>query len=154
MIKTFTIDTDKWRVVPVEPTEIMKQAAITEGCKRSITDAYSHADCYRAMIAVATQPEPVDVEPVIDLEHVAYSRLVEAACNSKWIPKEYYANDWISDCVDFLINGHPPADAGRVAELEKALKVARDALNTCTHEGFCDYDDATDALAKINEVLE
>ena len=42
----------------------------------------------------------------------------------------------------------------RVAELEAALKVARDALNTCTHEGFCDYDDATEALAKINEVMK
>ena len=43
--------------------------------------------------------------------------------------------------------------AGEITPLKAALKVARDALNTCTHEGFCDYDDAAEALAKINEVL-
>ena len=110
---------------------------------------------YSAMIAAAPQPEPVDIEPVIDLTHVAYGRLVEAASNSKWIPKEYYANDWISDCVDFLINGHPPADAGRVAELEKALKVARDALEFYSDPHVAGQPaTARKAVAKINELLK
>ena len=165
-MKTITYSLETHVLVPREPTRDM----VIAGTHQRFRDSYdAEEDCYRAMLAAAPQPEPVDIEPVIDLTHVAYGRLVEAASNSKWIPKEYYANDWISDCVDFLINGHPPADAGRVAELEKALKVAKDTIEA-QQNGLkwyqdaypdsiseADYEEATkveEALAKINEVLK
>ena len=180
-IRTITYNPETHVLVPREPTAEMVEAGFRgianapdlDGIVTQFTPAAYES--YSAMIAAAPQPDPVESEPVIDLEHVAYNRLVEAACKSKWIPKEYYANDWINDCINFLINGQaqpdrvkeleaeilsltmeltPNRQSERIAELEAALKVARDALNTCTHEGFCDYDDATEALAKINEVLK
>jgi hypothetical protein len=41
----------------------------------------------------------------VDLKHSAYDQLVSAAGKSKWIPSEYMVNDWLSDCVQFLIEG-------------------------------------------------
>lgn len=48
--------------------------------------------------------------PVIDLDVESYKSLLEAAQQSKWIPKEYWANDWIADARNFLIEGHPKPD--------------------------------------------
>ncbi len=54
MIKTFTIDTDKWRLVPVEPTRDM----VIAGTHQRFRDSYdAEEDCYRAMIAAAPQQE-------------------------------------------------------------------------------------------------
>lgn len=137
-------------------------------------------------------------EPVIDLEHVAYNRLVEAARKSKWIPKEYYANDWINDCINFLINGqaqpepvesepvayYNPQEPGfywamptkidapitvmvkplplyttpqpdRTAELEAALKGARDVLEFYSNPHTAGQPAmAEKAIAKIEGVLK
>ena len=57
MIKTFTIDTDKWRLVPVEPTRDM----VIAGTHQRFRDSYdAEEDCYRAMIAAAPQLEQVE----------------------------------------------------------------------------------------------
>ena len=45
--------------------------------------------------------------PTIDLDLESYRGLLEAAHQSKWIPKEYSSNDWIADVKNFLIEGHP-----------------------------------------------
>ena len=42
---------------------------------------------------------------VIDLDKIFWESLLEAACQSKWMPEEYMVNDWASDCCNFLIEG-------------------------------------------------
>lgn len=46
-----------------------------------------------------------EATPVVDLKHTAYDQLQQAASASKWIPPEYYANDWIADCCRWLREG-------------------------------------------------
>lgn len=43
-----------------------------------------------------------ETAPVIDLDRNFWESLVKAASESNWIPPEYFANDWVSDCADFL----------------------------------------------------
>ena len=61
--------------------------------------------CAAAILALRDKPAPaVTVE--IDLVQVIFAQLCEAANQSNWIPQEhYYANDWVSDCCDFLRTG-------------------------------------------------
>lgn len=47
---------------------------------------------------------------VVDLKHTAYDAMQQAASESKWIPPEYFANDWIADCCRWLREG-PNVDA-------------------------------------------
>ena len=55
--------------------------------------------------ALRNKPAP-EVTVEIDLLQVMFAQLCEAAKQSNWIPQEhYYANDWISDCCDFLRTG-------------------------------------------------
>jgi len=75
----------------------------------------------------ATPPAEVEEVPTIDLMHVAYERLQQAASESNWIPPEYYANDWIADCCRWLREGPP------VAEVEERRELSDeeiDALDT------------------------
>lgn len=41
----------------------------------------------------------------IDLNKCMWESICEAAKESKWIPPEYYTNDWVADVCDFLKNG-------------------------------------------------
>ena len=50
-------------------------------------------------------PRITEQEPVFDLDKASWDSIKEAAKNSAWIPKEYFANDWISDVCEFLKNG-------------------------------------------------
>lgn len=43
--------------------------------------------------------------PVMDLDKNSWDSIKEAAKESNWIPKEYFANDWVSDVCEFLKNG-------------------------------------------------
>lgn len=43
---------------------------------------------------------------VIDLDQNFWEQIKQSAEKSKWIPKEYYKNDWVSDVCDFLENGY------------------------------------------------
>jgi hypothetical protein len=45
--------------------------------------------------------------PFIDVDAGAWEIIKQAASESKWIPKEYMMNDWVSDVCDFLRNGYP-----------------------------------------------
>lgn len=61
-----------------------------------------------------------DTTPTIDLDAEAWQSIKQAASESKWIPPEYYANDWHSDVCRFLREGI--ADfVPRADELERAL---------------------------------
>jgi hypothetical protein len=54
----------------------------------------------------------------IDLIHSTFQQLTEAVEQSNWIPKDhYFTNDWVSDCCDFLRNGHAKVTARDAAIL-------------------------------------
>lgn len=53
-------------------------------------------------IRLALDGEPVEY---IDLTNVAWRQIQQAAAESKWIPPEYYGNDWVADVCDFLRTG-------------------------------------------------
>jgi len=53
----------------------------------------------------------------IDLKHTAYDQMQQAASESKWIPPEYYANEWIADCCRWLREGPPVAEVEERREL-------------------------------------
>lgn len=54
-MKTITYNPDTHRLVPVEPTEEMFEQMVTALCV---------ADGYKKAVLVATQPEPVEVDPL------------------------------------------------------------------------------------------
>ena len=169
-MKTITYNPETHVLVPREPSEEMIKAGKDVFCDPSDCSEEAESNDYRnvfkGMIAAAPQPEPnpnwcagcspdncsgcgagpVDSEPAMwVMKHIRSGDLAQAKPNQKAL-HPYMLSD------AFPLYTTPQPD--RTAELEAALKVARDALNTCTHEGFCDYDDATEALAKINEVLK
>ena len=113
-IKTFTIDDEKWRVVPLMPDEKMIEAgdSIRHGrIKTSII--------YMHMLAAAPQPEPVESEPVA--EHELQDIRCEC-CGYMTYHREHMG------CIR---SSTPQPD--RTAELEAALKMAREiAINAAT----------------------
>lgn len=42
---------------------------------------------------------------VIDLDKIQWEEIKLAAKESKWIPPEYFSNDWVSDVCWFLREG-------------------------------------------------
>ena len=148
-MKTITYNPETHVLVPREPgldiTEPGWEAVDWEDI-RSPSQLYL---VWKAMLAAAPQPEQVDVGSV------GWKHDCAALC----------ANDielWIDRCPHCgkpRHKLHTSAQPDRTAELESALKVARDALNDC--EGALDecrdypitYDTILEALAKINEVL-
>lgn len=65
---------------------------------------------------------------IIDLEKSAMAQLIEAVAESKWIPPEYFMNDWINDCAHFLRTGEgitvspTPEQTGELVELIALLR--------------------------------
>jgi hypothetical protein len=51
-----------------------------------------------------TMPEAV---AHIDIDAISWEQIKQSASKSKWIPKEYFMNDWVSDVCNFLENGTP-----------------------------------------------
>ena len=69
MIKTITIDTDKWRVVPIEPTRAMCAAALAFDDNKPLNDwgkivAITYDETYSAMLAAAPLPEQIESEQI------------------------------------------------------------------------------------------
>jgi len=191
MIKTITIDTDKWRVVPVEPTRAMCSAALAFDNNKPLNEwgmivSNTYEETYSAMLAAAPQPEPnhnwcagcspdncsgcgaepVDSEPAMwVMKHIRSGDLAQAKPNQKALHPYMWS--------DAHLYTTPQPD--RVAELEAALKVARDGIDKflvandptefgCACDlsvgylcGPCHADKQQQplksALAKINEVL-
>lgn len=46
-----------------------------------------------------------DGNTIIDLDIGMWEAIKQAAGESKWIPEEYYMNDWVSDVCRFLREG-------------------------------------------------
>ena len=191
MIKTITIDTDKWRVVPVEPTQAMCAAALAFDNNKPLNEwgmivSNTYEETYSAMLAAAPQPEPnhnwcagcspdncsgcgaepVESEPAMwVMKHIRSGDLAQAKPNQKALHPRMWSQAHL----------YTTPQPDRVAELEAALKVARDGIDKflvandptefgCACDlsvgylcGPCHADKQQQplksALAKINEVL-
>lgn len=141
MIKTITIDTDKWRVVPREPSEEMIKAGKDVFCDPSDHSEEAASNDYRnvfkGMIAAAPQPEPVESEPVCEWVKADGANYI----HPKW--HKYY----VAVEGDKLYTTPQP---DRTAELETALSKFKDALFDVLIQDMS----RDKALAKINEVLK
>ena len=139
--KTITYNPETHVLVPREPSEEMLRKATKVDLGKDCDEKGICINLYQAMIAAAPQPEPVESEPVAMVDHHC-----EGGIN--W----YNGNDIKIKCGTAL---HTTPQPDRTAELEAALKVARDALKDF------DYDkrmraiaEIEEAIAKINEVLK
>lgn len=47
---------------------------------------------------------------LVDLDKIMWESIQKAAGESKWMPEEYTANDWVADVQDFLRNGPKSTD--------------------------------------------
>ena len=52
--------------------------------------------------AAVSEPTEAQIEPTIDLDALSWASIKQAASESKWMPPEYTANDWVSDVCAFL----------------------------------------------------
>ena len=138
-MKTITYNPETHVLVPREPSEEMCDAATADSCWENMNPPPSTA--YRLMLAAAPQPEQVDVDPV---GYVGYGDRVE------WYKKPAPETDLYTT---------PQPD--RVAELEAALKMAKDDIHSAK---LCECNSMSSrhemlrlmnsAIAKINEVLK
>ena len=142
-MKTVTYNPETHVLVPREPEWFVQYT--------SLWDHFKHMGkawigrFYRSAIAAAPQPEPVESEPVA--EHELQDIRCEC-CGYMTYHREHMG------CIR---SSTPQPD--RTAELEAALKVARDALRDAKTvligvvQG--DYDgSAAETITKINEVLK
>lgn len=75
---------------------------------------------------------PKEQGTVIDLDAADWSAIQEAAAESKWIPPEYFRNDWVSDVCRFL-RGDDPQPYDDV--LLPFLSLMRAELHANAHKG-------------------
>ena len=163
MIKTITYNPETHVLVPREPSEEMLQAATADSCWEDMNPPPSVA--YRSMLAAAPKPEPVESEPV-----AYYSAHYKTPTGTK----EFHGLAENPLPAGTKLYTTPQPD--RTAELEAALKVARDGIDKflvandptefgCACDlsvgylcGPCHADKQQEplkiALAKINEVLK
>lgn len=166
-MKTITYNPETHVLVPRDLIADAKQIFCSDVEPNTNGDCIDVIEWFSTMFAAAPQPESVESEPAMwVMKHIRSGDLAQAKPNQKALHPHMWSDafplyttpqpDRVAEleaiCKDHGEIQHSLCE--RIAELEKALKVARDALNTCTHEGFCDYDDATETLAKINEVLK
>lgn len=62
----------------------------------------------REFLEIASQYDTTkSVEPVscLNIEEESWNAIKQAASDSKWIPNDYYINDWVSDVCEYLHNG-------------------------------------------------
>ena len=181
------IDTDTQRVVPIEPTRAMCAAALAFDDNKPLNDwgkivSITYEETYSAMISAALLPEQVESEPVIIEEPNYHFEGMGCGLEDRNITDRYEAMEYGWDCAisrmferipDGPLYTTPQPD--RTAELEAALKVARDGIDKflvandptefgCACDlsvgylcGPCHADMQQQplkiALAKINEVL-
>ena len=120
-----------------QPNDGMTAVSISEGW-------HLGNNLREAIDAAMAQPEPVDVEPAMwVMKHIRSGDLAQAKPNQKAL-HPYMLSD------AFPLYTTPQPD--RTAELEAALKVARDALRYYGGDKYGTF--ANEAYAKINEVLK
>lgn len=160
-MKTITYNPETHVLVPRDPTEEMFAAANKIDDEMYCGGSQHGADIdqvYYAMIAAAPQPEPVESEPVIIEEPNYHFEAMGCGLEDRNITDRYEAMQYGWDCAisrmfeqipDEPLYTTPQHD--RTAELEAALKEARDALRYYGGDKYGTF--ANEAYAKINEVL-
>lgn len=167
-MKTITYNPETHVLVPREPSEEMCDAATADSCWENMNPPPSIA--YRLMLAAAPQPEPnpnwcagCSPDNCSGCGAGPVAEVVWFDPALRYGPEK--AGKIIDGSIAFMESAplgtklHTTPQPDRTAELEAALKVARDALNDC--EGALDecrdypitYDTILETLAKINEVL-
>ena len=168
-MKTITYNPETHVLVPRKPTRFMValgwDSAVEHGADN--IDINDTAAIYRAMIAAAPQPEPVDSEPAMwVMKHIRSGDLAQAKPNQKALHPRMWSQAHL----------YTTPQPDRTAELEAALKAARDGIDKflvtndptefgCACDlsvgylcGPCHADKQQQplksALAKINEVLK
>lgn len=91
----------------------------------------------------APEPEPVTC---FDLDAQSWKDIKQAASESKWMPPQYFMNDWVHDVCEWLRDG---PETERVAMLESALKDALEVVLLAKHMGL-----QTDCDERIRAALE
>lgn len=144
-MKTITYNPETHVLVPIEPSEEMFNAGLT-----AMRDGAMCGRMYKAFIAAAPQPEPVESEPVYQIcmaNSVSLSRA--------WIDVDeqtYHDAGLYEEYKLRALYTTPQPD--RTAELEAALK----AISTLLHEykmgNTYKNKFVEGAIAKINEVLK
>lgn len=175
-MKTITYNEQTHVLVPREPTRDM----VIAGTHQRFRDSYdAEEDCYRAMLAAAPQPEPVDGKPVEYLLDGARFKLSfqeiecdECGTESPYVlvtPLDQYANElngkWVALVPaenDRHLHMTPPPD--RTAELEQLrqrvaeLEDERDAALARLSEERDIWDgmlgDAADKIAHLELELD
>ena len=183
-MKTITYNPETHVLVPREPTRDM----VIAGTHQRFRDSYdAEEDCYRAMIAAAPQLEQVEFRDTCKNNGGTRGECQNESCayepKTKPVESEPVGYVDYGDRVAWYKKPIPETDLytapqpDRVAELEAALKVAKDALNIAADK-FHDYaeihaakeaspendlkvernlmlsSDMDKALAKINEVTK
>ena len=162
-MKTITYNPETHALVPREPSEEMCDAATADSCWENMNPPPSTA--YRLMLAAAPQPEQVESEPVYQV-----CMTDSVSLSGAWIDVDkqtYHDAGLYKEYKLRALYTTPQPD--RTAELEAALKVARDAIDDlrnglkwyqdaypdsiseADHEEIAKVDAAID---KINEVLK
>ena len=159
-MKTITYNPETHVLVPREPTQAMCSAALAFDNNKPLNEwgmivSNTYEETYSAMLAAAPQPEQVDVGSVAEHE-LQDTRC--GCCGYMTYHREHMG----------CIRSSTP-QPNRTAELEAALKVAREAIDALQN-GLKWYQDAYPdsiseadheeiakvdaAIAKINEVLK
>ena len=163
-MKTLIYNPETHVLVPREPSEDMLQAATADSCWEDMNPPPSVA--YRSMLAAAPQPEPLG-EPFSTILRENLDSLYEADGKPHkpvdvdpvaYIDCESPTGVSLAPSAKGLCDGdslYTTPQPDRTAELEAALKVAREALDDCAANYLHADSVLTDkALAKINEVMK
>mgnify|MGYP000715247381 CR=1 FL=1 len=154
-MKIITYNPETHVLVPVEPSGEMCDAATADSCWENMNPPPSTA--YRLMLAAAPQPEQVDSESVAEVlslfpgEHNSYMNVLAIGVDPY--------NIWSFPQPGTKLYTTPQPD--RTAELEAALKVAKDNIHSAK---LCEFNSMSSrhemlrlmnsVIAKINEVLK
>ena len=152
-MKTITYNPETHVLVARTATGVMQAAMEALWEAGSYVDLAKREWAAAIAIAAAPQPEPVESEPVIIEEPNYHFEAIGCGLEDRNITDRYEAMHYGWDCAisrmfeqipDEPLYTTPQPD--RTAELEAALKVARDALIEYSNG-------ASGAITKINEVL-
>ena len=152
-IKTYTIDTDKWRVVPVDPTDEIVDVIWDIGA-----NDHAATNAWKKLLSAAPEPEQQSVEPEETSYPVQEWKGMDGAITYHLIDR--HADNWkdVGEMMQqWLVANQQTDDIRRqMDELVKALEWALSNINVEPFEWSCEEDcdahkEACDLLAIVKE---
>lgn len=116
---------------------------ILESCKAFIENLRVPQNMFEAGAQIASGARLLDkINSALDTTYIvldkeAYNQLAKAASESTWIPPEYYANDWIADCCEFLRSGNTQR-----GDIQMSGYITKDQLRLVLHDVLVDIKSA------------